>query len=229
MEDAQHEPRRKSLEEDPNGSSSLPESRISSFDGARPDAADDSTNLRSGANGVLGNGFARQSHPDLHMDTPNGRTFFSDAENTTGEASRRRPGGLQAKSGIIIVRLPNILFLIFLTRHTNIRGCVGILHDLHAYLHIQGIHNLFIVIPQFISTAFTSLIFAIFDPAKSVRAGHNPGLGIPGQGNETLASGADVPVDADVANIVDSALIYARDASGEAASRGANSVAIVFR
>lgn len=33
----------------------------------------------------------------------------------------------------------------------------------------QGIHNLFVVIPQFISTGLVSLIFALFDPAKTVQ------------------------------------------------------------
>ncbi|KAL5520645.1 hypothetical protein ACEPAF_2646 [Sanghuangporus sanghuang] len=198
MEDAQHKPRRISVEEVRNGRSSLSESRTSSFDGIRADGADASTNLNPRAIGVLGNGLARQSHADLHADTPNGGTFYSEVEHGLVEASRKRPGGLQAKSGIII-----------------------------------GIHNLFIVIPQFISTAFTSLIFALFDPAKSVRPGHNPGLGIPAQGNETLSSSTDasdrVGGGGGVSDIVDSALIYARDASDEAASGGANSVAVVFR
>ncbi|KAL5478314.1 hypothetical protein ACEPAI_2498 [Sanghuangporus weigelae] len=191
MEDAQHKPRRISVEEVRNGRSSLSESQISSFDGIRPDGAD---TINPRAIGVLGNGLARQSHADLHMDTPNGRTFYSEVEHGLEEASRKRPGGLQAKSGIII-----------------------------------GIHNLFIVIPQFISTAFTSLIFALFDPAKSVRPGHNPGLGIPGQGNDTLANSTDASGRVGggaVSDIVDSALIYARDAS---ASGGTNSVAVVFR
>jgi len=34
---------------------------------------------------------------------------------------------------------------------------------------IIGIHNLFVVIPQFISTGLVSLIFAVFDPAKAVQ------------------------------------------------------------
>ncbi|KAL5498014.1 hypothetical protein ACEPAH_2945 [Sanghuangporus vaninii] len=194
MEDAQHKPRRISVEEVRNGQSSLSESRTSSFDGH---AADASTNSDPRAIGVLGNGLARQSHADLHMDTPNGGTFYSEVEHGLVEASRKRPGGLQAKSGIII-----------------------------------GIHNLFIVIPQFISTAFTSLIFALFDPAKSVRPGHNPGLGIPAQGNETISSSTDASGRvgaAAVSDNVESALIYARDASEEAATGGANSVAVVFR
>lgn len=32
---------------------------------------------------------------------------------------------------------------------------------------IQGIHNIFIVIPQFLVTGFSSLIFAIFDPQNA--------------------------------------------------------------
>jgi solute carrier family 45 protein 1/2/4 len=33
--------------------------------------------------------------------------------------------------------------------------------------HCQGIHNIFIVIPQFLVTGFSSLIFAIFDPQNT--------------------------------------------------------------
>ena len=89
----------------------------------------------------------------------------------------------------------------------------------------QGIHNLFIVLPQFISSGITSIIFALFDPTKSVRHGHNPGIGLPGDGtvpagtsdsrNETLLSRSSI-------------LLLSRD-EVEGGDRGANSVAIVFR
>jgi len=90
---------------------------------------------------------------------------------------------------------------------------------------IIGIHNLFIVLPQFISSGITSIIFALFDPTKSVRHGHNPGIGLPGNGtvpagtsdsrNETLLSRSSI-------------LLLSRD-EVEGGDRGANSVAIVFR
>ncbi|EJD02015.1 MFS general substrate transporter [Fomitiporia mediterranea MF3/22] len=117
------------------------------------------------------------------------RTRLSSEMNANGRerASRKRSGGLQAKSGIII-----------------------------------GIHNLFIVVPQFISTAFTSLIFALFDPAKSVPPGPDPGLGIPGNGTFPNAVRNDT-VDASAT------MFYPRQEMGEAAARGANSVAVIFR
>jgi len=40
---------------------------------------------------------------------------------------------------------------------------------------ILGIHNIFIVIPQFLVTGLSALIFAIFDPQKSVISGTLPG------------------------------------------------------
>ncbi|KAH0825774.1 hypothetical protein J3R83DRAFT_8938 [Lanmaoa asiatica] len=53
---------------------------------------------------------------------------------------------------------------------------------------IIGIHNMFIVIPQFLVTGLSSIIFAIFDPDKSVLHGHHPGNTQPGNGTITPAS-----------------------------------------
>lgn len=39
----------------------------------------------------------------------------------------------------------------------------------------QGIQNIFIVVPQFLVTGMTSLIFAILEPHKSVLHGDHPG------------------------------------------------------
>ncbi|KAG6329987.1 hypothetical protein ID866_9101, partial [Astraeus odoratus] len=51
---------------------------------------------------------------------------------------------------------------------------------------ILGIHNIFIVIPQFVVTGFSSIVFALLDPAKSVLHGNHPGstlpVGAPGNG-----------------------------------------------
>ncbi|KAF9269522.1 hypothetical protein L218DRAFT_1072355 [Marasmius fiardii PR-910] len=40
---------------------------------------------------------------------------------------------------------------------------------------ILGIHNIFIVVPQFLVTGISSIIFALFDPSKSVLHGKHPG------------------------------------------------------
>ncbi|KAF9242259.1 hypothetical protein BU15DRAFT_86856 [Melanogaster broomeanus] len=53
---------------------------------------------------------------------------------------------------------------------------------------IIGIHNMFIVIPQFLVTGLSSIIFAIFDPDKSVLHGHHPGNTQPGNGTSTPAA-----------------------------------------
>ncbi|KAH8112394.1 MFS general substrate transporter [Phellopilus nigrolimitatus] len=87
---------------------------------------------------------------------------------------------------------------------------------------IIGIHNLFIVIPQFISTALASLVFALFDPAKSVRHGHNPGIGLPGNG--TVPVGITMNGENST-----SLLFFPREGEEETEVTGVNSVAILFR
>jgi solute carrier family 45 protein 1/2/4 len=54
----------------------------------------------------------------------------------------------------------------------------------------QGIHNMFIVIPQFLVTGLSSIIFAMFDPQKSVLHGPHPGNTLPANG--TIATSGDV-------------------------------------
>jgi len=88
---------------------------------------------------------------------------------------------------------------------------------------ILGIHNVFIVIPQFIISGLSSILFAIMDPDKSVLASHgppaNPGSppDIPG-GNETI----NPPLFA-------MSHIMLPRAKGEVATRSPDSVAVIFR
>lgn len=84
---------------------------------------------------------------------------------------------------------------------------------------ILGIHNIFIVIPQFLVTGLSSIIFAIFEPDKSVLHGHHPGKTIPGGANETAE--ALLPLD-------DRAW-FIRDDAEDAEDPGVNSVAVIFR
>ena len=49
---------------------------------------------------------------------------------------------------------------------------------------------MFIVIPQFLVTGLSSIIFAIFDPQKSILHGHHPGNALPVNG--TVATSGDV-------------------------------------
>ncbi|KAI6144983.1 MFS general substrate transporter [Pisolithus tinctorius] len=59
---------------------------------------------------------------------------------------------------------------------------------------ILGIHNIFIVLPQFLVTGLSSFIFAVLDPEKSVLHGHRPGSPMPigAPGNGTTGLGVDV-------------------------------------
>ncbi|KIJ37094.1 hypothetical protein M422DRAFT_69504 [Sphaerobolus stellatus SS14] len=85
---------------------------------------------------------------------------------------------------------------------------------------ILGIHNVFIVIPQFIITGLSSIIFAIMDPARSVldSDGHHPALpgGVPG-----------VSANGTVANAMADGL--QPRAEGEVTMRNVDSVAVIFR
>ncbi|THH26896.1 hypothetical protein EUX98_g7285 [Antrodiella citrinella] len=78
---------------------------------------------------------------------------------------------------------------------------------------ILGIHNIFIVLPQFVISGLSSVIFALFDPEKS-----DPGIGIPTPGtNGTEPTG----------NSTLAAFISREGISGSSA--GPTSYAIVFR
>ncbi|KAG1855651.1 major facilitator superfamily domain-containing protein [Suillus subalutaceus] len=80
---------------------------------------------------------------------------------------------------------------------------------------ILGIHNMFIVVPQFLVTGLSSIIFAIFDPQKSVLHGHHPGNAIPVNG--TIATSGDV-----MRQILD-------PDEDSSVKTGPNSIAIIFR
>ncbi|TFY82103.1 hypothetical protein EWM64_g1909 [Hericium alpestre] len=55
---------------------------------------------------------------------------------------------------------------------------------------IIGIHNVFVVVPQFLVTGISSVIFALFEPDKSVLHGHHAGKMLP-----PLTNGTESPVD----------------------------------
>ncbi|KAJ8507140.1 hypothetical protein ONZ45_g10460 [Pleurotus djamor] len=82
---------------------------------------------------------------------------------------------------------------------------------------ILGIQNVFVVIPQFLVTGMSSIIFAIFDPGKSVLHGSHPG--------STASNGT-------VANVAESArdvasMLLTRDTEPDVGS--SNSVVYIFR
>jgi len=88
---------------------------------------------------------------------------------------------------------------------------------------MQGIHNVFIVIPQFIITGLSSIIFAILDPDTSVLDSHgrhpaHPGA-VPGvPTNSTM-------VESSITNGTSS---LRPRVGGEVATRSADSVAVIF-
>ncbi|KAH7915904.1 major facilitator superfamily domain-containing protein [Hygrophoropsis aurantiaca] len=84
---------------------------------------------------------------------------------------------------------------------------------------ILGIHNMFIVVPQFLVTGLSSIIFAIFDPEKSVLHGHHPGNTKPTNGTLPAAGSAEIA----------SRHVFGRQADILAANDGPNSIAIIFR
>ncbi|KAI4520233.1 MFS general substrate transporter [Schizophyllum commune Loenen D] len=89
---------------------------------------------------------------------------------------------------------------------------------------ILGIHNLFIVIPQFIVTGVSSIIFAIFDPDQSVlHGGHG---GIPMHNSTTTDDGADVDASAS-GDLAFRALAYRAEEEDDGG--GSNSVVYIFR
>jgi len=89
---------------------------------------------------------------------------------------------------------------------------------------ILGIHNIFIVIPQFIITGFASIIFAIFEPDKSVLHGNHPSSVIPPT-NKTSNS-----LTQDLSQNMTSALLWSRaDEDMVVAKAGVNTVAVIFR
>lgn len=109
----------------------------------------------------------------------------------------------------------------------------------------QGIHNVFIVIPQFLVTGLASIIFALFEPNRSVLHGHHPATGqpvhnVPPANSTTSAGVAEVSAEAlngaldlgarMVRNVLER---RAEDDSegewGEEDGGGPNSVAIIFR
>ncbi|KAL0946318.1 hypothetical protein HGRIS_012558 [Hohenbuehelia grisea] len=78
---------------------------------------------------------------------------------------------------------------------------------------ILGIHNVFVVIPQFLVTGLSSILFAIFDPEKSVLHGSH-------KGNTNNSTVAALPAAAE-------AMILSADETSAAA--GTDTIALIFR
>lgn len=74
------------------------------------------------------------------------------------------------------------------------------------------------MIPQFLVTALSSIIFAIFEPDKSVPHGDHPGKMTPVNGTST-----------NVINQNTTVMLTSRQDDSAAVKYGVNSVAIIFR
>jgi solute carrier family 45, member 1/2/4 len=47
-------------------------------------------------------------------------------------------------------------------------------HIIVTYITIQGLHNVFVVVPQFLVNGLSAIMFAIFDPIQAPKAGVMP-------------------------------------------------------
>jgi hypothetical protein len=98
---------------------------------------------------------------------------------------------------------------------------------------VQGIHNIFVVTPQFLVTGLSSLIFALFEPAKSVLHGSHPGKTLPPAGANGTLPDAAADAAAGIAEAGVKLLLRAADVLDVAADDervdGVNSVAVIFR
>ena len=120
----------------------------------------------------MGHARARVSRVDVSLPSSPVSGVHSAVERGGGHVhtpptvSKENTNGLSAQAGAIIVRR-----LLRLSRGVSLTHALG-----------QGIHNLFIVIPQFLVTGFSSIVFALLDPDKSVLHGYHPGNAAPQQG-----------------------------------------------
>lgn len=133
-------------------------------------------------------------------------------EESEDGADEHDGGGLSAKAGIILVRF----FDSAVQPSTNLLASE------------QGIHNIFLVIPQFLVTGLSSIIFALVDPAKSVLHASHPAsphslpVNATLSNNATSVSGALFMLGRDV----DSELDMIKELQAAATS---NSIAYIFR
>jgi solute carrier family 45 protein 1/2/4 len=74
-------------------------------------------------------------------------------------ATRSEGNTLSSKAGIILVRRISRLFTDSATSPIASK--------------LQGIHNIFVVIPQFLVTGFSAVLFALIDPQKPTLPGHH--------------------------------------------------------
>lgn len=85
--------------------------------------------------------------------------------------------------------------------------------QLSTLLCTKGIHNVFVVIPQFIVTGISAIVFAIFEPGLSVLPAH----------------GSNSPGSSSNSTIVDVASLAADSVSEDTSRQGFDSIGFMFR
>jgi len=162
---------------------------------------------RDGGPSVLGNVSARQSWTDLGA-----------VDHNCESGAEERNTGLSTKAGIILV-----------CSYFNLNFTSDLL------ICLQGIHNIFVVIPQFLVTGVSSIIFAIFEPGKSVLHGQHPGKTNPAP-SDVFEHDSGVDSAMGTSTLGNFALDMLRRQTEEpdeplppVAGKGPNSVAIIFR
>ena len=59
---------------------------------------------------------------------------------------------------------------------------------------ILGIHNVFLVLPQFVVTTLSSVIFYLMEPTKELAGEHPGAMPVAGNGTDVAGAGAPGPV-----------------------------------
>ena len=99
----------------------------------------------------------------------------------------------------------------------------------------QGIHNIFIVIPQFLVTGFSAILFALLDPQKPSLPAHRAPVAPaphPTNGTFLLATNATTALLSRGSEILGDILLTRQDADGAdgtAETPHSNSVVYIFR
>jgi solute carrier family 45, member 1/2/4 len=116
----------------------------------------DTEQERTKINSFMNNSSARMSHLDVHGAQGSRQSLRQD-DDSDAVAKGRKGGNLAAKAGIILVCRQ---WAILLSRWLTVAA--------------QGIHNIFIVMPQFVITGISSIIFALASTGDGAEE-HSPG------------------------------------------------------
>jgi hypothetical protein len=112
------------------------------------------TNLTDDGTDDIGNPGDSDPYPSYSQED---QTPFINQGSGVGEGEMEpEHGGIGDKAGIILVRV------------CSSSMSVIDVYQWWCFFFVQGIHNVFVVIPQFLVTGLSSIIFAIFEPGRTV-------------------------------------------------------------